>query len=134
MNEMTRIRPVLTALVVFVVILQPLAAEDWEHVDPLEMEDQVIRSVWTAFIGRLNEGDLQGAIRYHVPENRESVAELYGLFGNKLKDWPDNWTELLEPEMYGPFVSYKIMDKSTRMIFSVTFLKFPDGQWLIHSM
>lgn len=131
---MTRILPVLTALVVFVGILQPLAAEDWEHVDSLEMEDQVIRLVWTAFVDRLNDGDVQGAIRYHVPKNRESVAELYGILGNRLKDLPDNWTELLEPEMYGPFVSYKIMDRSTRMISRVTLLKFPDGQWLISSM
>ncbi|MDJ0909596.1 MAG: hypothetical protein QNI99_10395 [Woeseiaceae bacterium] len=134
MNRIKRLFPLLMSLIFCVAILMPAAADDWAHVESLEIEDQVIRGVWASFVERLNEGDAEGALRYHVPENRETVAELYDILGDSLKDLPDNWTELLEPEMYGPYVSYKLMDQSTRLISSVTFLKFPDGQWLIKSM
>ena len=121
-------------LCVSVVPLPVVPSDDWEHVDTLEAEDPVIRAVWAAFIDRLNSGDADGAARYYVPEKRESVSEIYRMIGDSIRDLPDNWSDLAEPTMYGPFVSYKFMDESSRQVYSVTFLKMLDGQWLIRSL
>ena len=119
----------------FFVVLSPIAAPgDWEHVGTIEEEDPVIRAVWAAFVDRLNSGDAAGAVEYYAPDKRESASEIYELLGETIKRLPRNWSELAEPNMYGPFVSYKIMDESNRHIYSVTFLKFPDGRWLIKSL
>ena len=121
-------------LCVWVVPQPVLASDDWEHVDTLEAEDPVIRAVWAAFIDRLNSGDADGATKYFVPEERESMSEIYKMIGDSIQEMPDHWSDLAEPTMYGPFVSYKFMDESSKQIYSVTFLKMLDGQWLIKSL
>ncbi len=134
MNRTRGFLPVFISLILCAGILVPAAAGDWEHVDSLEMEDQVIRAVWAAFVERLKEGDVEGAVQYHVPRNRESVAKVYKVLGDSLKGLPDTWTDLMDPVMNGPYVSYTVIDESTKMISGVTFLKFPNGQWLIENM
>ena len=110
------------------------AAEEWDHVESLEIEDPVIRSVWAAFVDRLDNGDIEGALEYYVPEKQDSQRQIFEMLGNEIEKLPDNWSELAEPHMYGPFVEYKLMDESNGMIHSVTFLKMPHGSWLISSL
>ena len=124
----------LVALFVVVALSLATAADEWDHVESLEVEDPVIRSVWAAFVDRLNNGDIDGALEYYVPDKRDSVRHLYEILGDEIKKLPDNWSDLAEPSMYGPFVEYKLMDEANGMIHSVTFLKMPHGPWLINGL
>lgn len=117
-------------------IVMPLAihADDWPHVYSLEDEDPVARAVWAAYVDRLNAGDAEGAVDYFVPELRDTQLELYQILGDKLKTIALTWSDLAEPKLYGPFISYKFINTSSSQLFSVTFLKMRDGQWLIYSL
>jgi len=116
-------------------VLPPIAASgDWEHVGSLQEEDPVIRAVWAAFVDRLRSGDAAGAVEYYVPDRRESISKIYEVLGEEIRKLSRNWTDLAEPYMYGPFVSYKFRDESENRVYSVIFLKFPDGRWLIKSV
>jgi len=131
---MSKFASLFVALFVVVALSLATAADEWDHVESLEVEDPVIRSVWAAFVDRLNNGDIDGALEYYVPEKRDSVRQLYEMLGDDIKKLPDNWSELAEPYMYGAFVEYNLMDESSGMIHSVTFLKMLHGPWLIKSL
>ena len=131
---MSRFVSLFVALFVVVALSSAATADQSDHVASLEVEDPVIRSVWAAFVDRLDNGDFVGASAYFVPDKRDSARQLYETLGDEIRKLPDNWSDLEAPYMYSPFVEYAITDESTGLIYSVTFQKMPDGSWLIHSL
>ncbi|MBT8105964.1 MAG: hypothetical protein KJN88_10025, partial [Gammaproteobacteria bacterium] len=60
--------------------------------------------------------------------------KLHELPGDQIKTLPDNWSDLTLIEVSNPFAKYALTDKSSGLLHTVTFLRYPDGKWLIQSM
>ena len=96
--------------------------------------DSELRVIWATFCTALNAGDAKAAVEFHIPESRDTQLKLYELLGDHIRTLPDNWSDLTLIEVSNPFATYALTDKLSGLLHTVTFLRYPDGKWLIHGM
>lgn len=106
---------------------------DWEELD-VELVDSELRVIWATYCAFLKAGNAQEAAELHIPANRDSQLRLYELLGEHIKTLPDSWSELTLIEVSNPVATYALKDSSSGLLHTVTFLRYPDGKWLIQGM
>jgi len=106
---------------------------NWEELD-VELVDSELRAIWATYCATLRAGKAQEAAELHIPSNRDSQRQIYELLGEHIKTMPNNWSDLTLIEVANPFATYALKDNSSGLLHTVTFLRYPDGKWLIQSM
>jgi hypothetical protein len=96
--------------------------------------DSELRVLWATYCATLKVGDADAAVQFHIPASRDSQLKLYELLGDHIKTLPDNWSDLTLIEVSNPFATYALTDKLSGLLHTVTFVRYPDGKWLIHGM
>ncbi|MBT8082215.1 MAG: hypothetical protein KJP08_08630 [Gammaproteobacteria bacterium] len=107
--------------------------DEWKALNA-ELVDSELRVIWATFCAALRAGDAEAATELLVPANRDTQLKLHELLGDQIKTLPDNWSDLTLIEVSNPFAKYALTDKSSGLLHTVTFLRYPDGKWLIQSM
>jgi len=96
--------------------------------------DSELRGIWAAYCNALKAGDAEAAVEFHVPESHATQLKSHELLGDHIKAWPNNWSDLTLIEIANPFATYAVTDNSTGLLHTITFVRYPDGKWLIHGM
>lgn len=107
--------------------------DDWEELNA-GLVDSELRVIWATYCATLKAGDAEGAADFHIPANRDTQLKLYELLGEHIKTLPDRWSDLILLDVSNPFARYALTDTSSGLLHTVTFLRYPDGNWLIRSM
>ena len=115
-------------------LAQSSTSQDDREVLDVALVDSELRVIWATYCATLKAGNAQGAAEFHIPSNRKSWLQLYELLGEHIKTMPENWSDLTLIEVSNPFAKYALNDNSSGLLHTVTFLRYPDGTWLIQGM